>query len=443
MLGSFANAFKIGELRNRILFTFAMILVYRLGCVIPTPGVNPEALAKFFAGQSGILGFLNLFSGGALSRFSVFALGIAPYINASIIMQLLVYVIPSLEHMAKEEGEEGRKKISQITRYGTVAIGALQGLGISYWLETIHYSGGGQSVVYEPGWKFRITAVLTLTAGTAFIMWLGEQMTAKGIGNGISLIITAGIVSRLPAAVWQTGKVFQLDQFDPAGIMSVIAICAVIVLVTGVVVILQDGIRKVPVQHAKRVVGRRVYGGASSHIPLRVNQAGVIPIIFASSVLMFPGLILQWVRNAEWIGRYPAVDNLLGKIMEWLQPGNSLYLIMFAVLIVFFTYFYTAIQLNPKEMADNLKKYGGFIPGIRAGRKTSEYIDRILNRITLAGALFLASISVLPTLLVSLLDVPFYFGGTALLIVVGVALDTVRQMESHMVTRHYQGFMKR
>lgn len=442
MLGSFANAFKIGELRSRILFTFAMIFIYRLGCIIPTPGVNPEALSSFFSSQAGVLGFLNLFSGGALSRFSVFALGIAPYINASIIMQLLVYVIPALERMAKEEGEEGRKKISQITRYGTVAIGALQALGISFWLETINVSSQA-SVVYESGWSFRLTAVLTLTAGTAFIMWLGEQMTAKGIGNGISLIITAGIVSRIPSAMSQTWQQFNLSEINPVGLFSVLGVVAVVVAVTAVVVILQDGVRKIPVQHAKRVVGRKVYGGASSHIPLKVNQAGVIPIIFASSVLMFPGLILQWVQRAEWMKAYPQIDKAVIWLISALGAGGALYLVLFALLIIFFSYFYTAIQLNPKEMADNLKKYGGFIPGIRAGRKTAEYIDRVLNRITLAGALFLASVSVLPTLLVRVLDVPFYFGGTALLIVVGVALDTVRQMESHMVTRHYQGFMKR
>jgi len=442
LLGSFANAFKIGELRSRILFTFAMIFVYRLGCVIPTPGVNPEALSAFFSSQSGVLGFLNLFSGGALSRFSVFALGIAPYINASIIMQLLVYVIPALERMAKEEGEEGRKKISQITRYATVGIGALQALGISLWLETINIQSG-TPVVFETGWSFRLTSVLTLTAGTAFIMWLGEQMTAKGIGNGISLIITAGIVSRLPSAITQTWQVFDLSNLNPKGLFSVLAIVAVVLIVTAVVVMLQDGVRKIPVQHAKRVVGRRVYGGASSHIPLKVNQAGVIPIIFASSVLMFPGLLLSWVQRAEWMAAYGQIDKVISWMIEALRPGGGLYLVLFALLIIFFTYFYTAIQLNPKEMADNLKKYGGFIPGIRAGRKTAEYIDRVLNRITLAGALFLASVSVLPSLLQGMLNVQFYFGGTALLIVVGVALDTVRQMESHMVTRHYQGFMKR
>ncbi len=442
MIGNLANAFKIPELRDRILFTLAMIFVYRFGCIIPTPGVDPEALGRFFTGNQGVMGFLNMFSGGALARFSVFALGIAPYINASIIMQLLVYVIPALEHMAKEEGEEGRKKINQITRYGTVVIGAMQAFGISLWLERIGIHAGGRSIVYNPGWEFRIIAVLTLTAGTAFIMWLGEQMTAKGIGNGISILITAGIVSRLPAAVTQTIEVFNLKELDPRGVLSVLVLCVIIYFVTAVVVLLQDAVRKIPVQHAKRVVGRRIYGGASTYIPLRLNQASVIPIIFASSVLMFPGLILQWVKSAEWVAMYPALDSFLDSLMVTLQPGNTLYLVLYAVLILFFTYFYTAILMNPKDIADNLKKYGGFIPGIRAGRKTAEYISRILERITFAGGVFLAAIALLPQMMIRWFDVPFYFGGTALLIVVGVALDTVRQMEAHMITRHYQGFMK-
>lgn len=440
MIGNFANAFKIKELRNRILFTLFAIFVFRLGCVIPTPGVDPKALAAFFAGSGGVMQFLNMFSGGALERFSVFALGIAPYINASIILQLLIYVIPALEKLAKEEGEEGRKKISQYTRYGTIAIGALQGLGISFWLESVGTQG--QPVVLEAGWAFRIVAVLTLTAGTAFIMWLGEEMTAKGIGNGISILITAGIVSRLPSAMHQTWQTLNLGE-NPVGWLHLLVVLLVIFLVTAAVVAIQDGVRKIPVQHAKRVVGRRVYGGANTHIPLRVNQAGVIPIIFASSVLMFPNLILSWMQSTQWIKDYPLLDGAITWLMGSLRYGETMYVVLYGLLIIFFTYFYTAIQLNPKEMADNLKKYGGFIPGIRAGRKTADYIDRILNRVTLAGALFLAGISLLPVSLINWFDLPFYFGGTALLIVVGVALDTVRQMESHMITRHYQGFMKR
>ncbi|MBI3891551.1 MAG: preprotein translocase subunit SecY [Candidatus Wallbacteria bacterium] len=418
-MSTVGNALKIGELRNRILFTLGAVLVFRLGCQIPTPGVDPAELAKFFAAQSNsVLGFFNLFSGGALSKFSVFALGIAPYINSSIIMQLLVYVIPSLEHLAKEEGEEGRKKINQYTRYGTVIIGALQALGLSYWLENASGQMGGR-LVYSHGWGFRLTAVVTLTAGTSFIMWLGEQMTAKGIGNGISLLITAGIVAGLPSAIAHSWVTFHIGDGDPGGILQMLAIMAIVIVTVGAVVAIQDGVRKIPVQHAKRVVGRKVYGGANTHIPLKVNQAGVIPVIFASSVLMFPTLILTWYSNV--MGKGSGEDWVTGLIgmLRWGEP------------------------LNPKEMADNLKKYGGFVPGIRAGRKTAEYIDRILNRITLCGAIFLAAISVLPQLLYKYMNVPFYFGGTALLIVVGVVLDTVRQMESHMVTRHYQGFMRR
>ncbi|MBI4867790.1 MAG: preprotein translocase subunit SecY [Candidatus Wallbacteria bacterium] len=439
-MSTMGNALKIGELRNRILFTLGAILVFRLGCQIPTPGVDPAELAKFFAQQSsGVLGFFNLFSGGALAKFSVFALGIAPYINSSIIMQLLVYVIPTLEHLAKEEGEEGRKKINQYTRYGTIVIGALQALGLSYWLENASGQMGGR-LVYSHGWGFRLTAVVTLTAGTAFIMWLGEQMTAKGIGNGISLLITAGIVAGLPSAIAHSFVTFHIADGDPGGILQMLAILAIVFVTIGAVVAMQDGMRKIPVQHAKRVVGRRVYGGANTHIPLKVNQAGVIPVIFASSVLMFPTLILTWYSNIAGKGTGEDWVTALIGMLRW---GEPLYLFLESVLIIFFTYFYTAILLNPKEMADNLKKYGGFVPGIRAGRKTAEYIDRILNRITLCGAVFLAAISVLPQVLYKYMNVPFYFGGTALLIVVGVVLDTVRQMESHMVTRHYQGFMRR
>jgi preprotein translocase subunit SecY len=440
LITTLGNAFKIQELRNRILFTFFAILVFRLGCQIPTPGVDPVELSKFFAAQTNsILGFFNLFSGGALEKFSVFALGIAPYINSSIIMQLLVYVIPTLEHLAKEEGEEGRKKIQQYTRYGTIAIGALQALGLAYWLENASGQMGG-GLVLQHGWGFRLTAVITLTAGTSFIMWLGEQMTAKGIGNGISLLITAGIVSGLPSAIAHSVVTFRVAEFDPAGVLQLLVICAIVVVTTAAVVAIQDAVRKIPVQHAKRVVGRRVYGGANTHIPLRVNQAGVIPVIFASSVMMFPTLILSWYSNLSGQG---TGDDWVTTIIGLLRWGEPVYLFLECMLIIFFTYFYTAILLNPKEMADNLKKYGGFVPGIRAGRRTADYIDRILNRITLCGAVFLASISVLPQILYKYMNVPFYFGGTALLIVVGVVLDTVRQMESHMVTRHYQGFMRR
>jgi preprotein translocase subunit SecY len=444
LLDTFGNAFKIKELRNRIYFTFLMVLVFRLGCQIPTPGIDAAAMQKMITDHANsMLGFFNIFSGGALEKFSVFALGITPYINSSIIMQLLIYVIPTLEHMAKEEGEEGRKRISQYTRYGTVVIGALQAFGICVWLESLANQRGGVQIVTEPGWGFRIMAVLTLTAGTAFIMWLGEQMTAMGIGNGVSILITAGIVSRLPSAIGTVVQTFELDKGNPAGVIKLLALGAVVFGVIAAVVAIQDGVRKIPVQHAKRVVGRRIYGGATTHIPLRVNQGGVIPVIFASSVLMFPTMLLDYIVKM-W--DMQAKTDVLSSTLKYMQtifvPGAWAYMIAEFGLIIFFTYFYTAIQLNPKEIADNLKKYGGFIPGIRAGRKTAEYIDRILNRITLAGAVFLGLIALVPQLMWSVFRLNVYFGGTSLLIVVGVALDTVRQMESHMVTRHYQGFMR-
>ena len=445
MLETFGNAFKIKELRNRIYFTFLMVLVFRLGCQIPTPGIDAAAMQKMIADHANsVLGFFNIFSGGALEKFSVFALGITPYINSSIIMQLLVYVIPQLEHMAKEEGEEGRRKISQYTRYGTVVIGALQAFGICVWLENLgSRSSGFGNIVAEPGWTFRVMAVLTLTAGTAFIMWLGEQMTAMGIGNGVSILITAGIVSRLPSAAWTVVQTFELDKGNPIGFVKFIALLGIVFGITAAVVAIQDAVRKIPVQHAKRVVGRRIYGGASTHIPLRVNQGGVIPVIFASSVLMFPTMLLDYIVK---MGDMQAKTDILSSSLKWMQgifiPGAWAYMLAEFGLIIFFTYFYTAIQLNPKEISDNLKKYGGFIPGIRAGRKTAEYIDRILNRITLAGAVFLGLIALVPQMMWGLFRLNVYFGGTSLLIVVGVALDTVRQMESHMVTRHYQGFMR-
>jgi preprotein translocase subunit SecY len=437
VLQVFANALRIKELRERILFTLAMVVVYRLGTIVPTPGVDPDAVARLFQGQGGVMEFLNLFSGGALERFSVFALGIAPYINSSIIMQLLVYVIPQLEKLQKEEGEEGRRTINRYTRYGTIVIAIIQGIGISLWLEA-------NQVVLNPGWAFRLETVLTLAAGSSFVMWLGEQMTAKGIGNGISILITASIISSLPAALAQTYQVLNLSEPTPSSILQLIFLVVCVFTLTASVCVVQDGIRKVPVQHARRVVGRRVMGGANTHVPLRVNQAGVIPIIFANSVLMFPGLVLSWVKSQPMVAENEFWSRHLENILFVIQPGEWLYLILYGGLIVFFTYFYTAIQLNPKEMADNLKKYGGFVPGVRAGRKTADYLDRILNRITFAGALFLAAISLLPFLFfkVTNLNIFFSFGGTALLIVVGVALDTVRQVEAHMVTHHYKPIMR-
>jgi len=428
---SLSNSMKIPELRNRILFTLGMIVVFRIGTHIPTPGIDAKLLTQNLP-TSELMSFLNMFSGGALRRFSVFALGIAPYINASIIMQLLVYVIPYLEHLAKEEGEEGRKRISQYTRYGTVLIGALQAFGISFMLERYQ-------VVSNPGLGFKIMAVTTLTAGTAFIMWLGEQMTSRGIGNGISILITAGILASLPEAVIQQIALFSGNAND---VVKTIILLAIIVVVIMAIVTVQDGVRKIPVQYAKRVVGRRVYGGQNTFIPLRVNQAGVIPVIFASSILLFPSMIANWLQSLD--SMQEIVKNPFVFWMLNLFNYNSYsYLVIYAALIIFFTYFYTAITFNVQDLSDNMKKYGGFIPGIRAGRPTVDYLERTLSRITLAGGIFLSVIAVTPNILIKIMNVQFYFGGTALLIVVGVAMDTMRQLESHLVTRHYEGFMKK
>ncbi|HOT28635.1 MAG TPA: preprotein translocase subunit SecY [Candidatus Ozemobacteraceae bacterium] len=422
---------KIPELRNRILFTLGMIVVFRIGTHIPTPGIDAKLLTQNLP-TSELMSFLNMFSGGALRRFSVFALGIAPYINASIIMQLLIYVIPYLEHLAKEEGEEGRKLISQYTRYGTVLIGALQAFGISFMLERYQ-------VVSNPGFGFKIMAVTTLTAGTAFIMWLGEQMTSRGIGNGISILITAGILASLPEAIVHQFALFTGNAHD---VVKMIFLLIIIVSVIMAIVTVQDGVRKIPVQYAKRVVGRRVYGGQNTFIPLRVIQAGVIPVIFASSILLFPSMIANWVQSLD--SMQEIVKN---PIVFWLlnifNYNSYSYLVIYAALILFFTYFYTAITFNVQDLSDNMKKYGGFIPGIRAGRPTVDYLEKTLSRITLAGGIFLAIIAVIPNILIKVMNVQFYFGGTALLIVVGVAMDTMRQLESHLVTRHYEGFMKK
>lgn len=431
MLQSLSNSMKIPELRNRILFTLGMILVFRIGTHIPTPGVDAKLLTQNLP-SSELFSFLNMFSGGALRRFSVFALGIAPYINASIIMQLLVYVIPYFEHLAKEEGEEGRKLISQYTRYGTVLIGALQALGISFMLERYQ-------VVPNPGLGFKLMAVITLTAGTAFIMWLGEQMTARGIGNGISILITAGILAALPEAVVQQMALFTGDAHD---VVKTVFLLIFAVITIMAIVYVQDGVRKIPVQYAKRVVGRRVYGGQNTYIPLRVNQAGVIPVIFASSILMFPSMVFNWIQSLE--SMQEAVKNpIVFWFLNIFNYNTASYIIIYVALIIFFTYFYTAISFNVQDLADNMKKYGGFIPGIRAGQKTVEFLERTVSRVTLAGGVFLAVVSVIPNFLISFMNVSFYFGGTALLIVVGVAMDTMRQLESHLVTRHYEGFMKK
>ena len=424
----FGNIFKIPELKKRILYTFALLIVYRIGVHVPTPGIDAVALASFFARAKGtLLGLFDMFSGGALERLSVFALGIMPYISASIILQLLTVVIPHLERLSKE-GEQGRKKITQYTRYGTVLLSIIQGFGISVGLEQMT-SPGGAPVVLHPGWEFRLMTVITLTAGTAFIMWLGEQITERGIGNGISLIIFAGIVARLPTAIANTFKLLSTGEM---GIFLIIIMTVFMIAVVGCIIFVEQGQRRIPVQYAKRVVGRKMYGGQSTHLPLKINTSGVIPPIFASSIMMFPATIGSFIAVA-WI------QNIVSAI----TPGSIIYEVLFVGLIFFFCYFYTAITFNPDDVAENMKKHGGYIPGIRPGKRTADYIERVLTRITLGGAIYVSAVCVLPSILISKFNVPFYFGGTALLIVVGVAIDTVSQIESHMLTRHYEGFLKK
>jgi preprotein translocase subunit SecY len=428
MLEEFQNVFKIPELKKRVLFTLGLLAVYRVGAHIPTPGINGDALAAFFAQTSGtLLGFFDMFSGGALSRLTVFALGIMPYIDAAIILELLTVVFPYLQRLAKE-GEAGRQKITQYTRYGTILISVIQSLGISFGLEAMR-SPGGALIVPDPGWPFRLMTVITLTAGTTFLMWLGEKISEGGIGNGISLIITAGIIVRLPGAIVNTLRMLKTGEIKPFLLIFLMVFMAAVV---AAIIFIELGERRLMVQYAKRVVGRKMYGGQSTHIPLKVNTAGVIPVIFASSIIMFPATIARFI-NHPW----------MQAIAEWLTPGTVLNSLLYVLFIVFFCYFYTAIIFNPVDLADNMKKYGGFIPGIRPGKKTAEHIDRILTRITFAGAIYLSLISLLPTFLMKWLNVPFYFGGIALLIVVQVSLDTVRQIESHLLMRHYEGFMKK
>jgi preprotein translocase subunit SecY len=428
MLGGFKNTASVPELRRRLIFTFLMLAVYRVGVQIPTPGINGEALAAFFAKNAGTLfGMFNMFSGGALENFSIFALGIMPYISASIIIQLLTVVIPQLEALSKE-GESGRHKITQYTRYGTVGLSLIQSMFISVGLEGM--SGpGGEAIVIVPGWQFKIMTMITLTAGTAFIMWLGEQMTERGLGNGISLIIFAGIIARMPAAI---GNTIQMVSAGEMNVLFLFFLLALMVTVIGVIIFFETAQRRIPIQYAKRVVGRKVYGGQSSHLPLKINVAGVIPPIFASSIMMFPATIGGLIQ-IDWIQRVSAQ----------LNPGTIYYYILFVAFIIFFCFFYTAVTFNPVDVAENLKKHGGFIPGIRPGKKTADFIDKALTRLTVIGAIYVSVVCVLPTVLISRYNVPFYFGGTALLIVVGVAIDTISQIESHMVMRNYEGFMKK
>ncbi|MCK9221813.1 MAG: preprotein translocase subunit SecY [Limnochordia bacterium] len=421
MLAALSNAFKIPDLRRKIFYTLALLLVFRVGTHVPVPGVDARALAEGLNIEGGgIFGFLDMFAGGALSRFSVFAMGVGPYITASIILQLLTVVIPSLEALAKE-GPEGRRKLQNYTRYGTVVLGIVQSFGTTMLARNY-------GVLKFPSFGGVALIVTTLTAGTVFLMWLGEKISENGLGNGVSLIIFTGIVARLPASTYLTIRSVGEGGLNP---LSFIVFMILAVVVIGGVILIQEGQRRIPVQYAKRVVGRRVYGGQSTYIPLRVNQAGVMPVIFASSVLTFPLTLAQFI---------PAISG----IERWLGVGTVGYNILYVVLTIFFTYFYTAVTFDPKDIADNMKKHGGFIPGLRPGKPTTQYLEKVLTRITLVGAIFLALIAVSPYLMASITRVPmnlFYFGGTGLLILVGVALDTMKQIEAHLVMRHYEGFM--
>ncbi len=422
------NLPRIPELRRRLVFTLMMLAVYRVGVAIPTPGINGQALGEYFRQAQGtVFDMVNLFSGGALERFSIFALGIMPYVSASIILQLMTLVIPYLEQLSKE-GEQGRRRITQYTRYGTVVLALVQGFFISLGLEQIQTPGGGL-VVGNPGWSFRLLTMITLTSGTAFIMWMGEQISERGIGNGISLIIFAGIVASLPSAVVTT---FSYIRQGEIGALVLILLVALMVVTVAAIIFVERGQRRIPVQYAKRVVGRRMYGGQATHLPLKLNTAGVIPPIFASSLLIFPATIAQFVQHPTFQG-----------VADYLQPGGLTYNFVYVIGIIFFCYFYTAVVFNPDDVAENMQKFGGFIPGIRPGKRTAEYIDRILSRLTLGGAVYIAAICVLPTLLIAQFNVPFFFGGTALLIVVGVAIDTVAQMQAHLIQRSYEGLMKK
>ena len=420
----FGGISKIPELRRRILFTVMMLGIYRIGVFVTCPGVDRGVVQKLLGTSTGSLfSLFNMFSGGALEQMSVFALGIMPYISASIILQLLAVVVPSIERLQKE-GEMGRRKITQYTRYGTVLLSIVQGMGIAFYLESLR-SNLGEAVVADPGWTFRMIIIISLTAGTAFIMWLGEQITERGIGNGISLIITAGIVAALPDALFSTITFVQKGIMTPFTLFTIVVVA---VLVVGVIIFFERGQRRIPVQYARRVVGRKMYGGQSTHLPLKVNTSGVIPPIFASSILMFPATLANFI-DKPWMNDF----------QQALNPGSWAYMVIYVVLIIFFCYFYTAVTFNPIDVADNMKKYGGYIPGIRPGKQTAVYIDKVLSRITFGGALYVSAVCVLPSILVSQFNVPFYFGGTSLLIVVGVSLDTVSQIETHLITRHYDG----
>ena len=454
MLDSLKNVFAVSDLRKRVLFTLGLLAVYRIGSKIPTPGINPEALAALMqSAATGVFGLYDMFSGQNLSQMTIFALGIMPYISASIILQLLTVVWPYLERLSKE-GELGRRKITQYTRYGTIALAIVQAFGIAIFLERNTDIAGGLPLVYAPGWGFRLMTVLTLTTGTAFVMWLGEQITERGIGNGMSLIIYAGIVVGLPSAVFLTLEQMRTGQI---GLVTLLILIVLMAAVIAAIVFVERGHRRVTVQYAKRVVGRRQYGGSSTHIPLKVNTGGVIPVIFASSILAFPATFAPMFDvNSPW-----------RRGLDQIQMGMPLHDLLYVAGIIFFCYFYTAIIFNPDDVAENMRKYGGFIPGIRPGKRTAEHIDTILTRLTLVGAVYLAIVAILPQFLITGfkvnqipvigermyaalprfftegLGVQFFFGGTSLLIIVGVAMDTVQQIESQLIMRHYDGFMKK
>lgn len=428
-LAGVENLAKLPELKKRLLWTFFLLAVYRIGIHVPTPGVDAAALADFFASvQNTLFGLFDMFSGGGLSNMSIFALGIMPYISASIIIQLLTVVSPELKRLSSEEGAAGRKKITQYTRYGTVLITVVQGLAIAVGLEAMH-SPSGAPVVLFPGIGFKLITVITLTAGTVLVMWIGERITEKGIGNGISLIIFAGIVVGFPRATVNTFRLIS------AGELSLFALLFILVLIVAVlagIVYMERSQRRIPIQYAKRMVGRKMYGGQTTHLPLRINTAGVIPPIFASSILLFPATLAQFSQV-----------ELLQDISSWFSPQSVLYNLCYVLMIVFFCFFYTAIIFDPKDIAENIRKQGGFIPGIRPGAKTREYIDKVLARITLWGAAYISVVCVLPMLLVAQLNVPFYFGGTSLLIVVGVAMDFMGQIESYLISRQYEGLISK
>ena len=454
MLETLKNLFAVADLRNRVLFTLGMLAVYRVGNHIPTPGVNSEAL-RILAdqAQNTLFGMYDMFTGGSLSRITIFALGVMPYISSSIILQLLTVVWPYLERLSKE-GELGRRKITQYTRYLTLLLAAVQSLGIAIYLERQTQIAGGLPLVYDPGWTFRLGCMLTLTTGTMFIMWLGEQITERGIGNGMSLIIFSGIVVNFPRAVISTFSQLQTGQI---GLLTLALLTVLMIAVVGAIIYVERGHRRITVQYAKRVVGRRQYGGSSTHIPLKVNTGGVIPVIFASSILTFP----------QTMAGMFAPESFVARALRQINYGMPLYDLLYVLGIIFFAYFYTAIIFNPDDVSENMRKYGGFIPGIRPGKRTAEYIDAILARITLVGAIYLALVAILPQFLLTGfktgpipfigptleanlpsfvtngLGVTFFFGGTSLLIVVGVAMDTVQQVESQLIMRHYDGFMKK